>query len=69
MRPHSAEFIAYLVGVVVLGLFYPQLKAAIPGPVLLGVAIAYLIMVRVVGHFIAKRVAKAAPSGQAGSDA
>jgi hypothetical protein len=63
MRPHRAEFIAYLVGVAVLGLFYAQLKAAMPGPVLLGVAMAYLVAVRIVGHLIAKRVAKAAPPG------
>ena len=69
MAPHRVEFIAYLVGVVVLGLFYAQLKAAMSGPVLLGVAISYLVAVRIVGFLIAKRVAKAAPSGQAGGDA
>ena len=69
MSRHRVEFIAYLAGVVFLGLFYPQLKAAMSGPVFLGVAIAYLIAGRIVGHLIAKRVAKAAPSGQAGGDA
>ena len=69
VRPHRIEFIAYLVGVILLGLFYSQLKTAMPGPVLLGIAIGYLGLVRVVGHLIARRVAKAASSAQVSGDA
>ena len=69
MGAHRIEFIAYLAGVTLLGLFYSRLKAAMPGPILLGVAIGYLVLVRVAGHLIARRVAKAASSGQASGDA
>ena len=68
MNPHRVEFIAYLVGVAALGLFYSQLKAAMSGPVLFGVAIGYLVAVRVVGYLIARQVAKANPSDQVGGD-
>lgn len=69
MGPHRIEFIAYIVGVILLGLFYVPLKAALSGPLLLGVSVAYLVAVRIVGHLIARRVAKPAPSGQPSGDA
>jgi hypothetical protein len=69
MTRHRIEVIAYAVGGIVLGLFYYQLKGAMSGPVFLGVVIAYLIAVRIVGYLIAKRYAKSTSVGEAGSDA
>jgi hypothetical protein len=69
MTRHRIEVIAYTVGGVVLGLFYYQLKGSMPGPVFLGLVIAYLIGVRLVGYFIAKRLAKASRGSEVGGDA
>jgi hypothetical protein len=69
MTRHRIEVIAYAVGGAVLGLFYYQLKGAMSGPVFLAVVIAYLVAVRIVGYLVAKRLAKATPTGEAIGDA
>jgi len=69
MTRHRIEVIAYALGGVVLGLFYYQLKGAMSGPVFLGVVIAYLLAVRIVGFLIAKRYARSTPAREAGGDA
>jgi predicted RND superfamily exporter protein len=55
-RKRKIEFVTYLVGVFVLGLFYSQLKASIPPLLVLASVIAWLLALRVLGAFIRKRV-------------
>lgn len=66
MNPRRIEFVAYLLGVMVLGLFHSQLKAALSGPVFLAVAIGYLVFVRVIGYFVARQVSKSSSSAGSG---
>lgn len=68
MNPLRIEIAAYLLGVIMLGLFYPQLKTALSGPVFFGMVICYLVAVRGVGYLVTRQVSKASsPAG--GSDA
>jgi len=55
----STQFLVYLVGVVILGIFYAPLKSATGGGVWFVLcAVIYLFFVRIVGHFISKYVSK-----------
>lgn len=54
MKP-SRQFIVYLVGVVLLGLLYEPVKAALGGQWLfVGCVFAYLLALRLLGNLIAK---------------
>ena len=45
------EFAVYLVGVIVLGIFYAPVKSALDGGVLFVLAVvAYLLVVRMIGY-------------------
>lgn len=56
MSTRYVQLLVYFVGVIVLGLFYEQVKTATGGgPLFVALAIAYLVVVRVVGHFVARR--------------
>jgi hypothetical protein len=52
----SPQFIVYLVGVALLGLFYEPVKSALGGQWLfVGCVLAYLVAPRLLGTLIAKR--------------
>jgi len=56
---HNVEFIVYLAGVVLLGLFYYPLKAAIQPPWLfVVVAVGWVLALRVIGRFMKKRLVR-----------
>lgn len=53
------EFAIYLIGVIIFSAFYYQIKAALGGGVWFVLAVvAYLLCVRVVVHFVSRRVGK-----------
>lgn len=58
MNPYRIELAAYLLGVIILGLFYTQLKTALSGPVFFGMVIFYLVAVRAVGYLVTRQVSK-----------
>ena len=49
------EGAVYLVGIAILGIFYYQLKALASRPVLLIGPLVYLIALRVLGRYLAKK--------------
>jgi len=50
------EFIVYLIGVVVFGLFYATLKQAFSSQLLFaGLGLAYLVLLRLIGRALARR--------------
>ena len=60
MKP-SPQIIVYCAGIVLLGLFYGQVKAAVGGGVLfLATAIAYLVVLRLIGLLLARVFARRA---------
>jgi hypothetical protein len=66
MTPRRIEVIVYTLGVSILGLAYYQLKAAMSGWVFVTVALAYLVVVRLVGFLIARRLGKTADDNAKG---
>jgi len=54
MRP-SPQFVVYLVGIVAFGFFYAQIKTALSsGGVFLLFAIAYVLILRLLGNLVAR---------------
>ncbi len=68
MSPIRIEFAAYFMGVIMLGLFYPQLKTALSGPVFFVAVICYLVAVRGVGYLVNRHVSKASSLAGGGDD-
>jgi hypothetical protein len=62
-----ADFLVYVVGVMVLGLSYYALKHALSGPVLFAGVLAYLILLRLIGRMVATRMS--AKDGEGNRDA
>lgn len=68
MNPRRIEFVAYILGLIVLGLFYPRLKTSLSELIFFGVVIGYLAAVRGIGYLVARQVSKSSsPAG--GGDA
>ena len=57
MKPQRIEFIVYFVGVLLLGFVYYMIKSAVSGPVFVVGVLAYLVALRVLGRYLAKRSA------------
>ena len=53
---NRSEFYIYLVGVCIFGLLYETIKQALSPAIFFGVAIAYIILIRIVGRYIATRI-------------
>ena len=50
------EFLVYLIGIVLLGLFYAKLKQAFSSQLLFaGLGVAYLVLLRFIGRALARR--------------
>ena len=55
LSPNNAQFIVYLVGIVLLGLFYAPLKSALGGQWLFLLSVVgYLLALRLLGLWVAK---------------
>ena len=55
MKAWRIEFIVYFFGILLLGITYYVFKRAGPGPVFLVGVVGYLVALRVLGEYLAKR--------------
>ena len=66
MKSHRIEFIVYFVGITLLGIAYYAIKHAVASPMFVIGVLAYLVALRALGRFLAKRLA--AKEARGGSD-
>ena len=67
MSSRTIEFVVYLVGVCLLGAAHGVMNRLLSGPAHLATAVGYLIGIRLLGKYLAKRFAssKATPDSEA----
>ncbi len=67
MSSRIIEFVVYIVGVCLLGAALGAMNHSLSGPVKLAVAIGYLIGIRLLGKYLAKKFAsnETTPDGEA----
>jgi hypothetical protein len=56
MKRERVEFTVYLVGVIVFGLAYQFLKSLVSGPVFLLGALVYVLVLRLLGRYLSRRI-------------
>ena len=62
--PQRVEFIIYFVGVILLGLAYYALKHAVSPPVFGVGVLAYLVLLSILGRFVAAKLTAKAARGE-----